>query len=154
MASRKGDSLEVLKLPPANLEAVAVLEELVDCLTPVQVQFLLAYRETLNVQDAAKAVDRSSAMANYWKRTAPAFKRAYEIVDGEVSDSLESLAAQRAVHGFEEKRWNGKGELTEVRMRQDPSLLKLCLIGRLPEKYGNRDNGATNIQIIINRPEE
>jgi len=116
-------------------------------------QFLLAYREEMTIKGAAKSLGMDPTNHYNWRKKVAGYEELYQEIDRQVSDELEGLAVERTVHGLKETRHDAKGELRETRIRHDPSLLKMVLGARLPERYG-KEGGAETINIVIQQVNE
>lgn len=126
----------------------AQLAPLLDALPPRASAFLQAYRAALTIKGAADLLGMSRRNHYNWIEKVPGYREVFELVDQEVSDTLEALLVERAVQGYREERLNGSGQLLETRVKHDATLLKMVLGARLPQKYG-RDGRTESININI-----
>jgi len=126
----------------------ALLAPMLDGLPSRASAFLQAYRLALTLKGAAETLGMSRRNHYNWLAKVPGYRETFELVDLEVSDTLEALLVDRAVAGFREERYNGEGKLLETRVKHDATLLKMVLGARKPERYG-KEQGPTEIQVNV-----
>ncbi len=151
--------------PSHALEVVVETDEVLDALcgavpNPKARAFLRAYRIRKLLIKAAAAAGVTPQAHYYWlgRRRAPAldgYVEAFLAVNEEIDRYWEELAERRALEGWYEEVFNGKGELIRRRTRHDSGYLKMVLAGRMPEKYGSAKATENHVvNIIIERPDE
>ena len=118
-------------------------------LRPRARDFLTAFREVGTVTAAADLIGISRQTHYKWKRSDPLYADAFKLALREVNDALEALLHERVQNGLREERYDAEGNLMYYRIRHDPSLMKMLLQSRMPERYGRDGHAGEQITIII-----
>lgn len=94
-----------------NTEIVQSSEAFARVADPVRRAWLIAYAECGIHTEASRAVGRSSNLYQYWLKTDPEFKRAYEeVAIPLVGRSLQDEAVRRAKYGRKKYKFTSSGE--------------------------------------------
>lgn len=114
--------------------------------------FLETFHRTLNLTDAAEVLGISAQKHAAWLRHWPNYKKAFELLDEEITIALEDALHFRAFNGYREEVYTvddeGNETLKGFKVKHDPQFLKTALAARKPEVYG-KEGGTAPIQILI-----
>ncbi len=114
----------------------------------IKQEFLRHLLETANVSEAAARLKITRSRFYEQRQKDPAFCQAWAEAVGATTDRLEAEAIRRAVDGVEEPYFYQGRECGRVRKYSDP-LMKFLLQHRLPERYGDGEEGADQSPVVF-----
>lgn len=115
--------------------------------------FLETYSRTLDLTDASSVTGISLSHHGAWLRHWPNYKKAFDILDEQITIALEDALNFRAFNGYREEVYvvdeDGNEVLKGYKVKHDPQYLKTALAARKPEVYGKEGgSGPITIQIL------
>lgn len=105
--------------------------------------YVETYLRTGNHSAASAILGMSPSTSRYWRRQHPEYSALFEHYGEEIRDRWNAVAQAKAMEGFQEWMYDGKGELKGTRTRQDPAFVRAVLGSIDPDRWGKEDKAQS-----------